>query len=62
MGRPIRAMGDRALILLLDRRNEDRGNLICFPHDIKLNRSSDSDSTGRFARRFFSRVEWVPDA
>jgi len=62
MGRPIRAMGDRALILLLDRRNEDRGNQVCFPHDIKLNRSSDSDSTGRFARRFFSRVEWIPDA
>ena len=31
MGRPIRAVGDRALILLLDRRVTDRTYAPCFP-------------------------------
>ena len=37
MGRPIRAMGDRALIVLLDRRNIERTYAICYPPDIRMN-------------------------
>ena len=56
MGRPIRAMGDRALIVLLDRRNIERTYAICYPPDIRMNQVSDSEGSGRFAKRFFSRV------
>ena len=56
MGRPIRAMGDRALIVLLDRRNIERTYSICYPPDIKMNQVSDSEGSGRFAKRFFTRV------
>ena len=56
MGRPIRAMGDRALIVLLDRRNLERTYAICYPPDIRMNQVSDSDGSGRFAKRFFSKV------
>ena len=56
MGRPIRAIGDRALIVLLDRRVTDRTYTSCFPDDLRMNESSDPVSTARFARRFFSRV------
>ena len=57
MGRPIRAMGDRALIVLLDRRNVDRTYSICYPPDTKFNQVRDSDGSGRFAKRFFSKVK-----
>ena len=56
MGRPIRAMGDRALIVLLDRRNTERTYAICYPPDIRMNQVSDSEGSGRFAKRFFSKV------
>lgn len=56
MGRPIRSIGDRALILLLDRRVTDRTYSGCFPSDLRMNDSSDADSTRRFARRFFAKV------
>ena len=56
MGRPIRAIGDRALIVLLDRRVTDRTYTPCFPDDMRMNESNDPVSTARFARRFFSRV------
>jgi DNA excision repair protein ERCC-2 len=56
MGRPIRAVGDRALILLLDRRVTDRTYAPCFPQDMKMNEASDASTTQRFARRFYSRV------
>ena len=56
MGRPIRAIGDRALIVLLDRRVTDRTYTSCFPGDLRMSESSDPVSTARFARRFFSRV------
>lgn len=62
MGRAIRSMGDRALILLLDKRNLDRTYSICFPSDIKMNQTSNSDATGRFAKRFFDKVPWIEDA
>ncbi len=56
MGRPIRSMGDRALIVLLDRRNIERTYAICYPPDIRMNQVSDSEGSGRFAKRFFSKV------
>ncbi|MEC8766773.1 MAG: ATP-dependent DNA helicase [Candidatus Thermoplasmatota archaeon] len=56
MGRPIRSIGDRALIVLLDRRVTDRTYSSCFPSDLRMNDSSDADSTRRFARRFFAKV------
>ena len=56
MGRPIRSIGDRALILLLDRRVTERTYAGCFPDDIKMYNASDKDSTHAFARRFFARV------
>ena len=56
MGRPIRSIGDRALILLLDRRVTERTYAGCFPDDIKMYNASDKDSTYAFARRFFARV------
>jgi len=62
MGRAIRSMGDRALILLLDKRNLNRTYSICFPSDIKMNQVSNSDATGRFAKRFFDKVAWIEDA
>ena len=58
MGRPIRAMGDRALILLLDRRNSERTYQVCYPPDTIMNHVSDSEGTEIFARRFFSKVKW----
>jgi DNA excision repair protein ERCC-2 len=61
MGRPIRAMGDRALILLLDRRIKDQTYSRCFPSDIRFNNSSNPQSTGRIARRFFAKVLPLPD-
>jgi len=56
MGRPIRAIGDRALILLLDKRIEKYNYSRCFPKDIRFNHTSGPSSTGRFARRFFTKV------
>ena len=57
MGRPIRAMGDRALIVLLDRRNVERTYAICYPPDIRMNQVSNSEGSGRFAKRFFAKVQ-----
>jgi DNA excision repair protein ERCC-2 len=56
MGRPIRSVGDRALILLLDRRVTDRTYSTCFPNDLKFNESGDAETTQRFAQRFFTKV------
>jgi Rad3-related DNA helicase len=56
MGRPIRSIGDRALILLLDRRVTERTYAGCFPSDLRMNEASDDDSTRRFSRRFFKKI------
>ena len=56
MGRPIRSIADRALILLLDKRNTDRTYIECYPKDIRMNTSTEPETTKSFARRFFSRV------
>lgn len=57
MGRPIRSIADRALILLLDKRNTDRTYIECYPKDIRMNTSTEPETTKSFARRFFSRVQ-----
>ena len=56
MGRPIRSIADRALILLLDKRNTDRTYIECYPRDIRMNTTTEPETTKSFARRFFSRV------
>ena len=56
MGRPIRSVGDRALICLLDKRVTDRTYSGCFPSDLRMNEASNPEATQRFARRFFARI------
>lgn len=57
MGRPIRAIGDRALILLLDKRHTERTYSICFPNNLMMSQVSNPEATGRYAKRFFSKVQ-----
>ena len=57
MGRPIRSIEDRALILLLDNRNDNRTYRECYPSAMKMNTSNDANSTKAFASRFFRRVK-----
>ena len=57
MGRPIRSVEDRALILLLDKRNDDRTYTNCYPKSMKMNATNDPKTTNAFARRFFRRVK-----
>ena len=57
MGRPIRSIGDRALILLIDKRMTERTYTSCLPQDLRMNEVSDEEATRRFARRFFARVQ-----
>ena len=57
MGRPIRSLADRALILLLDKRNTDRTYIECYPADVRMNATNEPETTKSFARRFFSRVQ-----
>jgi DNA excision repair protein ERCC-2 len=56
MGRPIRSIADRALVLLLDKRNTDRTYIECYPKDIRMNTTTEPETTKSFARRFFARV------
>ena len=58
-GRPIRSIGDRALISC-STVVTDRTYAGCFPADLRMNDASDHDSTQRFARRFFAKIH--PDA
>ena len=57
MGRPIRSIEDRALILLLDNRNDHRTYRECYPTAMKMNTSNEPASTKSFATRFFRRVK-----
>tara|TARA_B100000767_G_scaffold259836_1_gene269938 strand:+ start:15864 stop:17906 length:2043 start_codon:yes stop_codon:yes gene_type:complete len=57
MGRPIRSVEDRALILLLDKRNGDRTYTNCYPKSMKMNATNDPQTTKAFAKRFFKRVK-----
>ncbi|MDP6333808.1 MAG: ATP-dependent DNA helicase [Candidatus Poseidoniaceae archaeon] len=56
MGRPIRSIKDRALILLLDKRNRDQNYARCYPVDMKMNATSNSETTTSFAKRFFKKI------
>ncbi len=62
MGRPIRAIGDRALILLLDKRHTERTYSICFPNNLMMSQVSNPEATGRYAKRFFSKVQREPES
>ncbi len=57
MGRPIRSVEDRALILLLDNRNDSRTYRDCYPSGMKMNSANEPSSTKAFASRFFRRVK-----
>ena len=57
MGRPIRSVEDRALILLLDKRNGDRTYTNCYPKSMMMNATNDPQTTNSFAKRFFRRVK-----
>ncbi len=61
MGRPIRSVGDRALILLLDQRHTDRTYISCYPSDLRMNATNDPQTTESFARRFFSKVHTIEE-
>lgn len=61
MGRPIRSVGDRALILLLDQRHTDRTYISCYPNDLRMNSTNDPQTTESFARRFFSKVHTIEE-
>lgn len=61
MGRPIRSIGDRALILLLDQRHTDRTYATCYPKDLRMNATNAPTTTASFARRFFSRVHTLDE-
>lgn len=56
MGRPIRSIGDRALILLLDKRHSDRVYSKCYPSDLMMSSTSGPETTTSFAKRFFAKV------
>ncbi|HIF16473.1 MAG TPA: ATP-dependent DNA helicase [Candidatus Poseidoniales archaeon] len=55
MGRPIRAMGDRAFILLLDQRLTTWTYKKCLPSNISPLICADSQMTSSYAKRFFKR-------
>jgi DNA excision repair protein ERCC-2 len=57
MGRPIRSINDRALILLLDKRNRDQTYARCYPVNMKMNATSNPETTTSFAKRFFRKVK-----
>ena len=57
MGRAIRSVEDRALILLLDKRNGDRTYTNCYPKSMMMNATNDPKTTNAFAKRFFKRVK-----
>ena len=61
MGRPIRSVGDRALILLLDQRHTDRTYISCYPSDLRMNSTNAPQTTSSFARRFFSKVHTLEE-
>ena len=57
MGRPIRSVADRAVVLLLDRRHLDRSYSKCHPNNSLPNPTADAESTKSFASRFFNKVK-----
>lgn len=61
MGRPIRSIGDRALILLLDRRHSERNYAKCYPSDLLMSNTSGPETTTSFAKRFFAKVHTIAE-
>jgi Rad3-related DNA helicase len=60
MGRPIRGIGDRAVVLLLEQRCEQPMYLKCFPGDLQMVPMSDPNGLKRLAERFYRRVHRSP--
>ncbi len=56
MGRPIRGIDDRAVVLLLEQRCEQPMYLKCFPGDLQMVPMSDPNGIKRLAERFYRRV------
>jgi len=56
MGRPIRSVTDRAMILLLDKRNNERTYEACYPPDLQMISCDSSEQTKQYAARFFRTV------
>ncbi len=57
MGRPIRSIGDRALVLLLDERHQRGHYRACLPEDLSPIITHAGDTTEMIAQRFFDRVK-----
>ena len=55
IGRPIRKAGDRALVVILEKRIRERPYRFCIPTNLQVMRSQDAERTGRLAKRFFQR-------
>lgn len=60
MGRPIRGIDDRAVVLLLEQRCEQPMYRKCFPGDLQMVPMSDPNGLKRLAERFYRRVPRVP--
>ena len=56
MGRPIRGIEDRAVVLLLEQRCEQPMYRKCFPGDLQMVPMSDPSGLKRLAERFYRRV------
>jgi len=56
MGRPIRGIDDRAVVLLLEQRCEQPMYRKCFPGDLQMVPMSDPNGLKRLAERFYRRV------
>jgi Rad3-related DNA helicase len=53
MGRPIRAYGDKAFVMLLDKRFKLSNYRRCLPAELSPLFCSDASSTAIYAKRFF---------
>ena len=55
MGRAIRKAKDRAVVLVLERRVDDRGYKACLPTGLNMFHTGEPEATERLVRRFFQR-------
>lgn len=60
MGRPIRGIDDRAVVLLLDKRCEESAYKTCFPENLRMLPTSDPQGLRRLAERFYRSVSRPP--
>ena len=56
MGRPIRSLEDRAVILLLDHRNLNPTYKSCYPRHLSMIETTSEESVKRMASRFFRKT------